>query len=82
MNTHNVFHDTEFLALLIIHYASNWVSIIIMSSIGLYLSFMGYPEIQEIDAYIHLLTTFIQAAVAIAGGILVHYKWKNRKSNK
>tara|TARA_R110000868_G_scaffold52283_2_gene165385 strand:- start:549 stop:710 length:162 start_codon:yes stop_codon:yes gene_type:complete len=53
-----------------------------MSSIGLYLSFMGYPEIQEIDAYIHLLTTFIQAAVAIAGGILVHYKWKNRKSNK
>jgi len=83
MNTiHNTLEDTEFLALLVIQFGARWISLITLSSISFIMSAFGFPEIQAIDSYILLLTHLIQAAVAIAGGVLVHYKWKNRKLNK
>lgn len=78
----NTLEDTEFLALLIIQFGARCISLIILSSISFLMGAFGLTEIQAIDSCILLLTHLIQAAVAIAGGILVHYKWKNRKSNK
>ena len=80
MNTlHNALEDSEFLALLVIQFGARWISLIILSSISFIMGAFGLPEIQAIDSCILLLTHLIQAAVAITGGILVHYKWKNRK---
>ena len=71
-------HESEFMILFILQIFAQKISLGIVLLSNFFLTHLGFISFEDIDLCVQYLTHLIQCLVAIAGAVLIRYKWINR----